>query len=163
MEFSEARNELSAAAAKTPGESEEIVSRLPAVMRRARRIAEVLAGAQLLWVDDVPLNNLAEIRAFRSLGVAVDVVTSTDGAMRVLTAYPERYDLVLSDMRRGDRPEAGLELAAAVQARHPGLAVILYTGKQDSQRGASPGVSAVTTRPDELFQAVFDVLDRKRG
>src|SRR5262249_19090110 len=42
------------------------------VLRRAQYAAQVLQGAQLLWVDDIPDNNIYERRIFRSLGIFVD-------------------------------------------------------------------------------------------
>ena len=45
------------------------------VLRRAQRCARVLAGAQALWVDDYPDNNVNEIRMFRQLKIAIDVAT----------------------------------------------------------------------------------------
>ena len=43
------------------------------VLRRAQFAASVLEGAQILWVDDIPSNNIYERRLFRSLGIFIDL------------------------------------------------------------------------------------------
>jgi hypothetical protein len=62
------------------------------------RAGLVCMNTQILWVDDVPVNNIAEIESFEALGVEVVTTTTTDQALEALGK--KRFDLVISDMGR---------------------------------------------------------------
>lgn len=67
-----------------------------------------LRQAQILWVDDHPESNANERRMFRQLGAEADIAKSTDEALEMLCHGG--YDLIFSDMTRGDQATAGLDL-----------------------------------------------------
>src|SRR6478609_4564172 len=70
---------------------------------------------RVLWVDDHPQNNIYEKRFFETHRIAVHNVTGSADAMRLLAMYD--YDVVISDMGRGEDRLAGLKLAGQMRAR----------------------------------------------
>jgi CheY-like chemotaxis protein len=73
-----------------------------------------LRGKRILWVDDKPENNDSERLALTALGLVVVDVRSTDEALRRL--QKESFDVVISDMKRGDDEFAGYKLIDAMKA-----------------------------------------------
>lgn len=129
-------------------------------LARASRHAAAFKGAQFLWVDDHPENNMNERRMFRQLDVDIDAVTDNDAALRCIETA--RYDLVLTDIGRDGQASDGLDLVKAVHERRPGLPVILYVGDFRPELGVPAYAFGVAHRPDQLLHLTLDVLDRKR-
>jgi hypothetical protein len=109
----EAAVALSAAQAKSPSDdgvpAEAIDPKIIAdavvpTTRAQRRIRRSL----VLWVDDIPDNNIFERQALEALGVEIDISTSTDDALRRVRREP--YDLIISDMGRPPDSQAGYTL-----------------------------------------------------
>lgn len=141
-------------------EAQRIFARSPA-LRRAEMIGLVLQDARLLWVDDVPDNNVYERNLLNSLGIGTDLARSTDEALGKLTSK-QHYDVVISDMSRYGTNDAGLQLLRAMRERDHQLQVIFYLMQIDAARGTPPGAFGATERPDELLYYIFDVLERER-
>ena len=134
------------------------LSWMPSVARRARVVRPLLRGARALWVDDNPGNNLYERTVLASLGVSVDLALSTEEALYMATRL--KYDLILSDMKRGPSPSAGRDLLEQLMLRKSATPVVFYVGHAD--RMPPPvGAFATTDRPDELLHYIFDVLERR--
>jgi len=129
-------------------------------IRRARQHLNLLAEAQILWVDDHPENNVNERRMFRQLKAGVDTAKTTDEALGMLRLG--NYDLVLSDLSREDDAAAGLKLAAQLQ-HEKRIPIILYVGVIDPAKGTPPYTFGITNRPDELLHLTLDALERKKG
>ena len=127
-------------------------------LRRARQRAGLFKGVQLLWVDDHPENNLNERRMFRQLGVDIDSAKSTEEALAMLAAA--QYDVVFSDMARGDDADAGLDLLRQMLQRGSKVPLILYLGSFDADVGTPPRAFGATNRPDELLHLTLDALER---
>jgi CheY-like chemotaxis protein len=130
------------------------------VMRRAQRLAPVLQGARILWVDDQPENNRTEQRILTTLGVEVDSVRSTDEALNRLKQAS--YDVLISDMAR-DTPDAGLQLLGEARKRGSMLPTVFYVGYADPARGTPPYALGIADQPADLLHYVFDALERQRG
>ncbi len=122
-------------------------------------VRPLLRGARILWVDDNPSNNLYERTILTSLDVCTDPALSTEEAQH--KASREKYDLILSDMKRGSNPAAGLELLEALCHLGYETPVVYYAGQLDRNRGTPAGAFGITNRPDELLHSVFDVLERR--
>jgi len=131
------------------------------VLRRAQRVIPVLQGAQILWVDDNPDNNIYERRILRSLGVFVDLARSTGEALSML--QQTTYDAVISDMARGGVPDEGLKFLTEMRKRGLYRWTIFYVGRVDWERGTPPYAFGITNRPDHLLHYVLDVLERERS
>jgi CheY-like chemotaxis protein len=130
------------------------------VLRRAQYAAQVLQGAQILWVDDNPDNNIYERRIFRSLGIFVDLARSTEEAISMLQLT--KYDVIISDLARGEIREAGLQFLDEISKRKLYRWTILYTGPRAAARGLPPKAFAITARPDHLLHYVIDAIERER-
>lgn len=151
------RDELEAAAA-----SRGIDLSNEEVGRAARRIAasaDLLRNSRLLWVDDFPARVAKESRLLEDSGARITQVTSTREALTQLDK--ENYDLVLSDIRRGDDATAGLALGEALAKRINSPLLIFYVG--ELQRPTPETAFGITNRPSELLHLVLDALSRMRG
>ena len=75
-------------------------------LNRAKQHLDIFRGAQILWVDDYPENNLNERRMLRRLKAETGTAKSTEDALDILSRGD--YDLVISDMARGEKATTGL-------------------------------------------------------
>jgi len=83
-------------------------------------------GPRILVVDDDEAATEAAAAALRRLGCRVTVADRARQALGIL-AEDAGYDLVFSDIVMPDGMN-GIELATAIELRHPGLPVLLTTG-----------------------------------
>ena len=164
VEFSFVKESIDAAlelAEKSPEWKVEVSSEdKERALRRAKKHLQVFRDAQLLWVDDHPENNLNERRMFRQLKTEVDTAKSTEEALGILKNG--RYDLVISDMDRGDEATAGLEFLEQFRKENKTTPVIFYVGMFESERGVPGGAFGITNRPDELLHLTIDALERRK-
>jgi CheY-like chemotaxis protein len=138
------------------------------------KLAGIHAQKRILWVDDVPSNNIFEIAALRGLQIEVQTRTNTEDALAALEEAErsqEPYDLVLSDWtrfptRETNRPE-GIRLLQLMRARNRRTPVIFYHGEFDPQRAkhrlelaVKEGGSGAATLPDDLLRQVAEALAR---
>lgn len=127
------------------------------VLRRASFSAEVLRGAQVLWVDDHPSNNLNERQILRSYRVFIDLARSTEKVLAMLQEI--RYDLIISDMGRQGIKDAGLRLLKQIQSSTQPRPLIFYTVYAPKMRERISAAFAITNRPDQLLHYIIDVLN----
>lgn len=117
------------------------------------------AVGRVLWVDDHPENNVTEVRYLEGRKIAVYQVGTTQEALTLLPMY--EYGAVISDMGRGDRPLAGLDLLKAMRARGDRRPFFLYTvHSSDAQRklvDEAGGHAAAETR-EELYAAILPLF-----
>lgn len=126
---------------------------------RLLRSETLFARSRILWVDDVPKNNQLEARLLTGMGVVIDLAQSTDEAKIRLNSGV--YDIVLSDMKRGDKSDAGLELIPLASSALARPTLIYYVG---SSTGAVPvGSFGLTSDPSELFHLLVDALERRKS
>ncbi len=145
--------------AKIMEEARKIFGSTPA-LRRAELVAPIMRFAQILWVDDNPQNNIYEREALQILGSNVDVATST--AEGLLALQSKVYDLVVSDMLRGNNPNEGLTLLEEMRNGRFPQRMVFYVGRVDPKRGTPEGAFGITHRPDELLHLIMDILERTR-
>ena len=131
-----------------------------AALRRARLVETAVAGARILWVDDNPRWNLNERRMLEGLGAVVVAVDSTPIALALLQT--DRFDLVLSDMARGENPAEGLVMLKRLGTAGLGVPTVFYVGAVDPERGRPPGSAGIADHPEELLHLVLDALERSR-
>ena len=148
--------------AKVPkDESASLVSQLPTVHRRASLVRPLIEGRRVLWVDDQPSNNFHERVALGEIGLMCDVATSTEEALRAKAFLSP--DVIVSDMHRGDNPEAGLELLHALRHQGDRTPLVFYISHEVKSRGMPPGAFGISDRPDDVLHLVLDVLERTAG
>ncbi|RLK61087.1 response regulator [Actinokineospora cianjurensis] len=118
----------------------------------AREIARTQTTARILWVDDNPDNNVRETIALERLGKFIVKATSTDAAL----LYLDELDVavVITDLHRGEDPDAGRELARLVGDRVP---VIVYTANAWAA-GEVDGAVAVLDLPWDLLDVIQRVV-----
>jgi len=112
-------------------------------------VVNIPEGKLVLWVDDCPANNRAEIQALRSLGVAVDTATTnTEG---LAYAKSRTYDVVISDIRRSahESTNAGLELPEVLHQAHVDAPIVFYVGE---------AVGTTTADGDPVFDTPTQLL-----
>jgi CheY-like chemotaxis protein len=132
---------------------------MPSVARRARVVQSLLRGSHVLWIDDIPGNNLYERTVLSSLGVTVDLALSTSEGIYMQGRL--KYDVIISDMHRDGDSAAGLIFLKLLREKRLMTPVIYYVGGLDPSRSTPDGAFAITNRPDELLHYVFDVLERR--
>lgn len=130
------------------------------VLKRALKHQDILNGAQVLWVDDHPENNLNERKMFKQLNVEIDFAKTTDEALAILEHA--RYDLILSDMYRYNKPADGLDFLKKFRKTDEKTPVIFYIGVIDPKKGVPAKAFGITNRPDELLHLVLDAVERKK-
>lgn len=130
-----------------------------AVLRRLNACAALLRGTRVLWVDDVPENNEAEVKLLKALDVEVQQVTTSADADNFLKI--RHYLLVITDFAREGAPTTGIAFAKQVAARSAAPPVIGYVGTDQTQLPRPPHFFGVTNRPDHLMQLVCDVAQRE--
>lgn len=129
-------------------------------LRRAKKHLQVFRDARFLWVDDYPENNLNELVMFGQLKVGTQTAQSTEEALEILKN--RHFDLVISDMARGDENTAGLKFLGQFRKVNETIPVIFYVGVIDPHKGVPAQAFGITNRPDELLHLTLDVLERKK-
>jgi CheY-like chemotaxis protein len=130
------------------------------VLRRVRFAAEVLKGAQVLWVDDHP-NNVLDLRQIlRTFGVFVDLARSTEEAIELLSET--HYDLIISDMVRNGIQDEGLRFLERLKRENLYRPLIFYTLYSPDIWARAQEAFAIIIRPDQLLHSIIDVLERER-
>jgi len=137
--------EAAQARGETPSpKSEQVIRELRRPVRRS-----------LLWVDDHPDNNVHESLALANLGFVIANTTSTETAMRFLETGG--FDVVITDLGRGDNKEAGIDLLQRMRQLPKVPPAVVYTMGHDErhERARQEGARAVVVQPGELIQAVL--------
>ncbi|NTV47067.1 MAG: response regulator [Chlorobiales bacterium] len=131
--------------------SDSVTSR---VIRRASQ-------STVLWVDDLPNNNVYERRALEALGVSFVLATSTDEALEKIKK--QKFDVIISDMGRPPDKRAGYTLLEMLHASGNQTPFVIYAGSNASEHKAearSRGAIGSTNRAVELFNYVINALSQ---
>jgi CheY-like chemotaxis protein len=131
------------------------------IARRMARGQALLRGARILLVNDVPRQMSVVIGMLRDLSVEVDVATSSDEALRLLSS--NAYEVIISDVQRDGVEDEGLRFLARARAAGLQIPVIFTLARLDPARGTPPFAFGITNRIDEMLNLVCDALERVRG
>ena len=72
-----------------------------------------------------------------------------------------KFDLIISDMKRNNSEKAGIELIEELKAKNIYFnKTILSFGNIDVSRPIPHGAFAMTGKPEELINFVFDLVER---
>jgi CheY-like chemotaxis protein len=122
--------------------------------------AHRLDGVQVLWVDDIPANNLYERLALEATGIRFTFSTSTETALKEL--QQRKYYAIISDMGRPGDPRAGYTLLEKIRAMNITIPFIIYAAggnKLEHQAEAKKrGAYGSTNDPQTLFELVIAAL-----
>ena len=131
------------------------------VRNRVSFLNGVLNGGRILWVDDRPWNNVLERNYLQSLGISIDSVENNKAAYELLRLQGINgtpYDLVISDYDRDNESgESGFTLLDGMRKQGYNQDVVYYTA---SGQKKPDDAFALTNSASELFNYVFDVLER---
>src|SRR5262249_49118073 len=116
---------------------------------------------RVLWVDDHPENNALIVDVLAGAGWKVEQVLDTDQAFGRLRS--RHYSAVITDMGRGSRETAGLELLVGMRARSIRVPTIVYTSTTASSRHGQAardlGAVDVTSGGISLLRDVLATLE----
>lgn len=156
---------IGAATERKPSEQTQDVPETESAQNIAVELIQALTGrarqqlteSTILWVDDEPSNNIIEREALSLLGIRVTTSRATETAREKLQA--DAYDLVITDMGRGEDTEAGFTLLAEIRDIGEVVPVIIYTGRDvDRETAGRRGAFGVAADPPELFMLILRVL-----
>ena len=154
------RATFSEAAASGAGRWQDANAALPSIRSRLEAIGRFISGARALWLDEGhPSSNLYERRTLQTLGVSVDMVQTPEEARTLLKIAC--YDVVISEMRRGDDNTAGLKFATELHETPHAPSLVFYILNLDRSRGTPAYAHGITNSPTELIHMVLDVLERR--
>ena len=154
-----------------PGEGTTVAIFLPRVEEQVTPTVQPAApqqgaGERVLVVDDEAALRSLACRVLEESGYKVFQAPNGLAALNYVAAHPGTIDLVLTDIVMPWMN--GLELAAGLAARAPGLPVLFMTGYADDEilrRGALPVGASILQKPvtpDALTEAVRGALDGAR-
>ena len=94
----------------------------------------------------------------QNLGMLVEFAKTTHNAMDRMGR--EKFQLVISDIHRGNQNTAGLDFMHEVQVQQMKVPMIFYVSQVDVAQGVPPGAFGITDDPNELIHLVLDVAER---
>ncbi len=127
------------------------------------RLAPLVEGKRILWVDDHPENNKEEKAIFTQLGIEVKIVKSSHEAWQKLSTKSNDYALMISDWNREPQKQKnkaeGLRFLEEIRTQSIKIPVIFYHGIVDkkelnNRRNLAKTVGAIGTtgNPGELLK-----------
>ncbi len=135
-------------------DAQDQVQEVAAFIRRLRR------SPRLLWVDDQPSNNRYETSAIESMGMMVELSTSTEDAQRRLGGR-SHYDVVISDMGRPGDPRADYTLLDWLRKHNDDTPFIIYSSSNSADHfneAVAHGAVGSTARPQDLIDMILRSL-----
>ncbi len=126
---------------------------------RLANVSEKNIAFRILWIDDFPRNNYYEKQILEQIGLKVDLAVTSEDALTMIRR--KEYDLLLSDIRRGDNPKEGIEFLARLILKGIDIPLIFYTGNVDRSKGVPPYAFGIADIPSDLFHLIVDVIQRK--
>jgi CheY-like chemotaxis protein len=127
---------------------------------------QLMPGKRVLWVDDHPDDNKDMVGLLTTIGQAsVDISDSTDDAIyRISHSAP--YNLIISDMRRGNDAEAGIKFLEDLKKRNIRVPEIISTGANNLRKlgakAVTEGAYAVVGSDPGLLRAMTSCIRGQR-
>jgi len=120
---------------------------------------DVKRAVKILWIDDNVNRTPSERKILDNLGMTSDfAVSSAEAKQKIQQKY---YDLVISDIYRGDNPSEGVEFLQQLEnegIKHPPF--IFSIADLQKEKGTPPYAFGITNDPVELFHLIMDILAR---
>ena len=113
---------------------------------------------RVLWVDDNRDTVMYESGVLQGLGLLVEFAKTSANAMDRLEK--EKFQIVISDIRRGDKNTEGLDFMARMRAANMQAPVIYYVSELDKSKGVPLGAFGITDDPNELIHLALDLAER---
>lgn len=109
-----------------------------------------LTTRRVLAVDDEPELAALLSRALEKFGHVASVHSSSLAALEAFRAWPERFDLVITDNTMPCL--TGLDLAASIRALRPDIPILMVAGKMLRNCSSCSGVSSLLPKPFSMLQ-----------
>ena len=93
---------------------------------------------RILWVDDYPINNESVISFFKEQNIYFDIALTTEQGLKLYRK--ELYDLIITDMGRGDESNAGITLINELNFLHCQVPIVVYCSMTAMQRYADEAI-----------------------
>lgn len=115
---------------------------------------------RVLWVDDYPINNELVMSLFADKQIAFDIAISTKQGIDL---YKKKaYDVVITDMGRGNQSDAGIELIRELKALKCEVPIIVYASYSAIHRygdvALALGAKRVTNGVGNIIAILSDIL-----
>ena len=115
---------------------------------------------RILWVDDYPINNEAVISFFEEQGICFDIALTTEQGLKFYKK--ELYDIIITDMGRGEDSSAGITLIKELNYRHCQVPIIVYCSAQAIRKYGKEarelGAYSVTNGIANIISLITDYL-----
>lgn len=124
-------------------------------------ILDSLVGKAILWVDDNPINNSLAVRALTKLQMEVVQETTTEAGVAAFERRP--FDLVISDMGRGDNMRAGYDLLGLLRGKGTDVPFAIFAGSDSPEfrrEAAELGAQLSTNDMLELIDFIVAELGK---
>ena len=153
-----------------PGQGTEFTIYLPESLEKAKTAVSGpatpdLSGKEhILVIDDETEIVYFHSEALKQLGYTVTGISSSLEALKVFTADPAIFDLVLTDMTMPKL--TGFDLALQLLETRPDIPIILITGHNeniDEERAVAAGIRRFLYKPidqDDLASAIRSILNQ---
>lgn len=131
-----------------------------ALFARMAAVKDRKIPIRAIWLDDdFSAPELSEMRLIRALNVQLERVFEESIVEKMITTTS--YDLIISDMKRGENSKAGLQFLQKLIANNCQIPMIFYLIRFDESRGTPPFSFGTTNNPSELVHLVMDIIERK--
>lgn len=141
-------------AARSQNRTDVLVS--PSLMQRIAHFPK--RPIRVLWIDDNPETVMYEAGILQTLGMQVEFAKTSANGWEKLRAYP--FQLMVSDIRRGDDATAGLQFLSGLQAQEKKINIVFYVSNLDRKLPIPVGAFGITDDPNELIHLMMDGADR---
>ena len=116
---------------------------------------------RILWVDDYPINNESVVNLFEDKNIRFDIALTTKQGLELYKS--ELYDLIITDMERGDESDAGLTLLKELRLLHCQIPIIVYASCRSIDRYGDEslrlGAYKVTNGIGNIISVISDILE----
>lgn len=131
-----------------------------ALFTRMAAVKDRKTPIRAIWLDDdFHAPELSEMRLIQALNVQLDRVYDENLVENMLVT--SHYDLIISDMKRGENTKAGIDFLQKLVAQNHRLPMIFYVIAFNEGRGTPPFAFGITNNPSELVHLVMDIIERK--
>lgn len=113
---------------------------------------------RILWVDDYPGNNESVINLFENKNVKFDIALTTKQGLELYKT--NLYDVIITDMGRGDERDAGVSLLRELKSLHCQTPVIVYASRRAIERYGEEALRlGAYTVTNEIGKVIFEISD----
>jgi NTE family protein len=135
-------------------------NRQEVLLDRIKGYEHALPTYRILWVDDRPEGNVKEKELINSVGVGLELHNATSSAEAEKLVADGTFQLMISDIRRGDNPAEGIHMLNRLIEKRISIPIIFYIEDFDPSLGIPQGAFGITNNPAELLHLVMDAMAR---